>query len=138
MSKKKRKNPTPEKKKHKDLQPWLDYFDMLRANMESGFLQMSVAKHEAFVTQPGIHAMSEGDDPAKQIEDGSLLQTANRIFTYAAWLSGEGNGYRHKPYAVHVVKPDEPHDMIYTILFTRVLRFWIWKEKVEVINYPSK
>ena len=138
MSKKKRKHPIPEKKKHKDLQPWLDYFDMLRANVESGFLQMSVAKHEAFVTQPAIHAMSEGDDPEKQIEDGSVLQTAHRIFTYAAWLSGEGDGYRHKPFAVHVVKPDEPHDMIYTILFTRVLRFMRWKEKVEVINYPSK
>ena len=138
MSKKKRKHSTPEKKKHKDLQPWLDYFDMLRANVESGFLQMSVAKHEAFVTQPAIHAMSEGDDPEKQIEDGSVLQTAHRIFTYAAWLSGEADGYRHKPFAVHVVKPDEPHDMIYTILFTRVLRFFKWKEKVEIISYPSK
>lgn len=138
MSKKKRKHSTPEKKKHKDLQPWLDYFDMLRANVEPGFLQMSVVKHEAFVAQPGIHAMSEGDDPAKQIENGSLLQTAHRIFTYAAWLSGEGNGYRHKPFAVHVVKDTEPHDMIYTILFTSVFRFFRWKEKVEVINYPSK
>lgn len=138
MSKEKSKHPAPEKKKHKDLQPWVDYFEMLRANVESGFLQMSVVKHEAFVTQPGIHAMSEGDDPEKQIEDGSVLQTAHRIFIYAAWLSGEGDGYRHKPFAVHVVKPDEPHDMIYTILFTRVLRFFKWKEKVEVINYPSK
>lgn len=135
---KKRKHPTPEKKKRKDLQPWVDYFEMLRVNVESGFLQMSVAKHEAFVTQSGIHAMSEGDDPAKQIEDGSIINTAHRIFTYAAWLSGEGNGYCHKPFAVHVVKPDEPHDMMYTVLFTRVFRFWKWKEKVEIINYPSK
>ena len=137
MSKKKRKHPTAEKKR-KDVQPWVDYFEMLRANVESGFLQMSVVKQEAFVTQPGIHAMSEGDDPEKQIEDGSVLQTAHRIFTYAAWLSGEGNGYHHKSFAVHVVKDTEPHDMIYTILFTRVLRFFKWKEKVEVINYPSK
>ena len=137
MSKKKRKYPTPEKK-HKDLQPWVDYFEMLRANVESGFLQMSVAKHEAFVTQPGIHAMSKGDDPAKQIEDGSIINTAHRIFVYAAWLSGEGNGYLHKPFAVHVVKPDEPPDMIYTILFTRVVQFMRWKEPGEVINYPSK
>lgn len=138
MGMKKRKHPTPEKKKRKDLQPWVDYFEMLRVNVESGFLQMSVAKHEAFVTQSGIHAMSEGDDPAKQIEDGSIINTAHRIFTYAAWLSGEGNGYCHKPFAVHVVKPDEPHDMMYTVLFTRVFRFWKWKEKVEIINYPSK
>ena len=138
MSEKERRLPTPEKKKHKDLQPWVDYFEMLSANVESGFLQVEVVKHEAFVTQPAIHAMSEGDDPAKQIEDGSILQTAHRIFTYAAWLSGDGNGYRHKPFAVHVVKGSEPHDMIYTILFTRVLRFLRWEEKVEVINYPSK
>ena len=137
MSKKKRKHPTPEKK-HKDLQPWLDYFEMLCVYVDSGCLQMSVAKHEAFVTQPGIHAMSEGEDPAKQIEDGSIINTAHRIFIYAAWLSGEGNGYRNKPFAVHVVKDSEPHDMIYTILFTRVLRFLRWEEKVEVINYPSK
>lgn len=138
MSKKKIKHPAPEKKKRKDLQPWVDYFEMLRVNVESGFLQMSVAKHEAFVTQPGIHAMSKGDDPAKQIEDGNIINTAHRIFVYAAWLSGEGNDYLHKPFAVHVVKPDEPHDMIYTILFTRVLKFMRWKEQVEVINYPSK
>lgn len=137
MSKKKIKHPAPEKKR-KDLQPWVDYFEMLRVNVESGFLQMSVAKHEAFVTQPGIHAMSKGDDPAKQIEDGSIINTAHRIFIYAAWLSGEGNGYRNKPFAIHVVKDSEPHDMIYTILFTRVLRFLRWEEKVEVINYPSK
>ena len=138
MSKKKIKHPAPEKKKRKDLQPWVDYFEMLRVYVESGFLQMSVAKHEAFVTQSSIHAMSEGDDPAKQIEDGSIINTAHHIFTYAAWLSGEGNGYRYKPFAVHVVKPDEPHDMMYTILFTRVVRFWKWKEEVEIINYPSR
>lgn len=123
--------------KRVDLQPYLDYFRMLHRFRQQGFLQMEVEKHEAYITQPAIHAMSSGDDPMQQMEDGSIIRTAERLRTYAAFLATEG-GYADKNFAVHVVQPDAPHDLIYTILFSHHCRLFRHKEKVEVIPYPSK
>ena len=136
MSKRKSKNTTA--KKRPDLQPWLNYFDMLRRYVVNGFLQMEVARHEAYVTQPALHAMSPGSDPAKQLQDGSVAKTLLRIRDYAGWLSGEGDGYLHENFAVHVVKPDEPHDLVFTALFTPRRRFFRWRDKVEIVTYPEK
>lgn len=126
------------KAKHKDLQPYLDYFAILRRLIKDGYLQMEVQNHEAFVTQPTLHAMSEGDNPVVQMRDGSLVKTARRLRVYAAWLSQEGESYLHKNFAVNVVAHDEPHDMIFTILFSPKRRLWCWRESVKVINYPKR
>lgn len=67
MNKNHRQKPTMVKKKHSDLQPWLDYFYMLSLYVQRGFLQIDVDKHEVYVTQPAIHAMSDGNDPATQL-----------------------------------------------------------------------
>ena len=61
-------------KKHKDLQPWLEYFEMLRRYKEKGLLHMQPDKHEAYVTEPALHAMSPGNDPQKQMTDGSIFR----------------------------------------------------------------
>lgn len=121
-----------------DLKPWLAIFDMLGACVRLGYLQMDIAKHEAYITQPAIHALCKGDDPKRQVEDSSVVVTAERVRNYAAWLSGEGVTYLQANFAVHVVKPDEPHDLMYTFVFTRKLRFLKWKDKVDVITYPEK
>ena len=121
-----------------DLKPWLAVFNMLRAYVRLDYLQIDVAKHEAYITQPAIHALSEGDSPKVQIENGGVVVTAGRIREYAAWLSGEGNGYRQANFAVHVVKHEEPHDLMYTFVFSRKLRFLKWKDEVDVIIYPEK
>lgn len=121
-----------------DLKPWLAIFDMLGACVRLGYLQMDIAKHEAYITQPAIHALCKGDDPKRQVEDSSVVVTAERVRNYAAWLSGEGVTYLQANFAVHVVKPDEPHDLMYTFVFTRKLRFFKWKDKVDVITYPEK
>lgn len=129
---------TKHTKKHTDLKPFLAYFKLLSANVKLGFLQMDVAKHEAYVTQPAIHAMSAGSDPETQVKDGSLIRTAFLIRDYAGWLSAEGQNYLRQNFAVHVVKPDEPHDLIYTFILSRKLRFFKWEDKVDVVTYPKK
>ena len=135
---KKRKRPTKGRKKHSDIGPFLDYFSMLSEYLDKGFLQIDVAKHEVFVTQPAIHAMSPGNDPAVQLRDGSIENTALRIRAYAAWRSGEGNDYLNSNFAVHVVKDEEPHDLIFTLLFSQPRGIFRTKPKVEVITYPKK
>lgn len=124
--------------KHNDLKPWLAIFDMLSACVRLGYLQMNIGKHEAYITQPAIHAICKGDDPKRQVKDGDVIVAAERVRNYAAWLSGEGMAYLQANFAVHVVKPDEPHDLMYTFVFARKLRFFKWKDKVDVITYPKK
>lgn len=126
------------KKKHSDLQPFLDYFSMLSEYVEKGYMQLDVKEHAVYITQPAIHAMSPGNDPAVQLRDGSIENTALRIRTYAAWLLGEGNDYMKSNFSVHVVKDEEPHDLIFTLLFSQSRRIFRTKPKVEVITYPKK
>lgn len=126
------------KTKHKDLQPWLDYYDMLHTYSAQGYLQIEGDKHEAYVTQPSLHAMSNGDDPIVQMQDGSIEKTVRRLRTYAAWLSGGGEGYLRQPFAVHVVQADEPHDLIFTVLLSWKRKLFRRHECMEIIMYPTK
>ncbi|MFW5563460.1 MAG: hypothetical protein ACOCNX_01035 [Prevotella sp.] len=125
------------RKRNKNLQPWLDYFGMLYNYVVNGFLQMEVASHEAYVTLPAIYAMTPGSNVA-QILYGSIARTAQRLRTYAAWLSAEGDKYLNKQFAIHVVKDNYEHDLIYTMLLTRKRRLFKTYDKFEVINYPKK
>lgn len=136
MSKKK-KHPT-KGKKHSDISPFLEYFSMLSEYLDKGFLQIDVAKHEVFVTQPAIHALSPGNDPAEQLRNGAIAHTALSLRAWAAWMSGEGNDYMKRNFSVHVVKDEEPHDLIFTLLFSQSRGIFRTKPKVEVITYPKK
>lgn len=125
------------KMKKKDLQPWLDYFSMLRSYEQRGYLEMVPGKGEAYITQPALHALSEGDDPVQQAA-WSLPATVRNLRTYAGWRSQEGPGYLKKTFAVHVVKEQSPHDLLYTVLLT-TRRHWWWPfrklETMETIKY---
>lgn len=128
-------------KKHKDLQPWLEYFEMLRRYKEKGLLHVQPDKHEAYVTEPALHTMTPGNDPQKQLRDGSIFRTVCRLRTYAAWLSTDGAAYTRQPFAVHVVRDEPPHDPIYTIVMERRRKWWrLWMltDCIEVINYEVK
>lgn len=128
------------KKKLNDLQPWLDYFDMMQAYEHNGLLQIESEKHEAHVTQTAIHAMSKGDDPQQQLEYGSIVETVRRLQVYAAFCSTKGVEYMKAPFAIHVVKDTEPHDRIYTLLITHHKSWrtmWLWPDNIEVINYQK-
>lgn len=149
--------------KSKDLQPWLDYFRLLQTHADAGLLLVKPADHEAYITQPCLHALTPGDDPTVQVATGAILDTARHIRDYAAWLAADERGlqdfdpktfddpdmelpaiptaelsaYLAQPFAVNVVQPDEPHDPLYTILLTQRRKFWRTKEQVEVIPYTE-
>lgn len=123
----------------KDLQPWLDYFDMLRTHERNGLLSVKPTDGEAYVTQSALHAMSEGNDPKQQLKK-AVPETARRIRVYAGWLSTQGTDYLNQPFALHVVKDDYPHDLLYTMLLTRRRVWWrLWRksEHIEVISYQK-
>lgn len=125
-------------KKTTNLQPWIDYFRMLQAYERQGLLLMKHDKHETYVTQAALHAMTDGDDPKEQIASGAILATAGHIRSYAAWLSREGDGYMKGNFAVNVISDSGNSDPLYTILMTRRSPWWCpWKEEdhVEVITY---
>ena len=125
-------------KNHKDLQPWLDYFDMLQTYESKGYLELQLDKHEAYVTLPAIHAMSKGDNPQEQLRDGSIIETMRHIRCYAAFRSMNGTEYINPPFAIHVVQPEPPYDLLYTLLITRhksLRTLMRWRDKIETITY---
>lgn len=128
-------------KNHKDLQPLLDYFDLLQTYERKGYLELQLNKHEAYVTQPALHAMSEGDDSQEQLRDGSIIETVRRIQGYAAFRSTKGVAYMEPPFAIHVVQAEPPYDPLYTLLITHHKSWrtlWRWRDNIEVIDYKSE
>ncbi len=82
------------KKKHKDLQPWLDYFNMLRRHEEQGFLHVKAQEHEAYVTLPALLVLAGVDET--EVRQGDIMRDGMRMMrrctalvrhlrTYAAW-----------------------------------------------------
>lgn len=117
---------------------WLEYFNLLHDYEKDGYLEVMPEKNEGYITQPALCAMTPGDDPREQAESGELLNTAVRIRAYAAWRSQEGSKYFSVPFALHVVQPEAPHDLICTVLITQRRQWWRpWhkSEYVEVIAY---
>lgn len=128
------------KAKHVDLQPYLEYFVVLKRLVRQGMLQIGVDElqaHECYITQPALFAVSRGDDPQQQLRDGSVADTLHRLRTYAAWLSAEGMAYHRQPFRVHVVKDTPPHDLIWTFIIRR-RKFRRWKDTIDVVPYPTK
>lgn len=110
-----------------NLQPWLDYFELLRTYQQKGFLEMHPDKGEAYITEAALYTL--GPD------------SVTRLRAYAGFLSQEGAAYLERPFAVNVVRDDEPHDMKYTFLLTVRRRWWrLWRkgDDVEVIYYGGE
>ncbi len=129
------------KKKHKDLQPWLDYFGMLQTYKQRGFLELLPEKHEAFITLPALLTMTPGGDSPTTLPPEAIPDTVRHIRAYAAFCAQQGDGYLTWPFALHVVQDEPPHDLLRTILLspTRSWRtLWRTREKVEVIDYGSE
>lgn len=123
-----------------NLQPWLDYFTMLQQYERKGFLEVKPDNHEAYVTQPALFAMTDGDNPQEQMK-GAVSDTVRNIRAYAAYLSRQsGMEYYDEPFAVHVVRDTYPHDLLYTLLLTRRRVWWkLWMKAdcMEIINYQA-
>lgn len=132
----------------KNLQPWLDYFRMLQEYEKDGFLQMEAEKHEAYVTRAAFYTAAGWPDDPEALADRSTSAMLQRmrgvasavrsIRTYAAWLSREGRGYLTRPFSLHVVKEDMPHDLLSTVVVTsrrRWWKLWMWHDTMEVFGY---
>lgn len=127
-----------------NLQPWLDYFEMLHNYELSGYLQMEPEKHEAYVTLSALHTLSgENDTQPATTEEGirrikAYAAVVRRLRTYAAFLSTQGKDYLTWPFAVHVIKDDPPHDPLFTIILEKRRHWWsLWfkVDSFEVIEY---
>ena len=106
----------------KDLQPYLDYFDMLRTYAEQGLLEVLPAAHEAYITAPALFTLSNaegimatimaadasGDRTQRQIADAvlfkSLTDAAHNIRTYADFLNANAEGFRQYQQASEAAK----------------------------------
>lgn len=139
----------PFKRRRKDLQPWLDYFEMLRSYEQKGFLDVLAEKHEAYVTRAALCTLAGGDqeEPADSSPVAALrlardmASAIRRIRTYAAWQSREGAGYSSRPFALHMVEEEGRHDLICTVVVTsrrRWWRLWTWHDSIEVIGYKHR
>lgn len=126
-------------KKATDLQPWLEYFNVLRTYEQKGFLEIMPEKHEAYITQPALHAITPGELMNQTTKD--IHETVLHIRAYAGWKSQEGPAYLKDNFAVHVVHDDYPHDLICTLLVSQSRRWQKLMRKtdcVEVISYMKK
>lgn len=129
--------------KNKNLQPWIDYFEMLQEYEHGGFLQTDPKKHEAYVTRAALLTLSGNEEPF-EATSASIRQlrefsdVVRRVRAYAGWRSQEGKRYLKYSFAMHVVKEEEPHDVLCTILLSRVRPWWcpFWKrDRIETITY---
>ena len=126
-------------KKHKDLQPWLDYFDMLHTYEQKGLLELQPEKHEAYITLPALYTLTPGGDNPTTLPTQAIPDTVRRLRTYAAFCAQQGYDYLTHLFALHVVQDEPPHDLLLTLLLTR-RRNWLrqWREEVEVIDYGEE
>lgn len=136
----------------KDLQPMLDYFDMLMTYEQKGFLEVIPDKHEAYITRAAFFTLS--DNISSQTDEILMSEavkglpiTERRLKSlvylkgYAGFKSKQVNDYLKEPFAIHLVKEDKPHDLLCTILIL-YRRVWqkLWLSKaptLEVITYDN-
>ena len=128
--------------KHKNLQPWLDYFGMLQTYEQAGFLQINVGKHEAYVTQAALLTLAGVImQPGKDLTASDVLwpvfRIVRRLRTYAAWRSATGGDYLSYSFSINVVEDSERYDPLYTILLTRERRWWKLWMKTDVVGFVS-
>lgn len=121
------------RKRHVNLQPWLDYFEMLQEYERNGYLEVSLNKGEAYITQAALCTLSGTDKDRYQMARG-IIKAARHIRAYVGWKGRFGREFLLKPFALQVVKDDKPHDMVYTILLSRRRRWWKLWMKADVVN----
>lgn len=124
-----------------NIQPWLDYFDMLRTYEEKELLNVLADKHEAYMTLPAFLSLCPSFSLHSSRFQRESLDLLRRIRAYAAWRSTVGTEYMTYHFALHLVKDEQPYDLLCTILLTPRRRWFSlrrllgMKEKVDIITY---
>lgn len=128
--------------KHKNIQAWLDYFEMLHTYEEKGLLQLNAEKHEAYITLPALLVLAQCDKLTEGVDTTKLTKSVcdvvRRLRTYAGFCCQQGGDYLTYSFAVHIVKDTEPHDPLHTILVSIKRRWqtvWLETDYFEIINY---
>ena len=85
--------------KWKNLEPWLDYFDMLNTYVKAGYLEVFPSLAEAYITEPALMTLANVDDITLLIEgmrrNGQQLPMAkaNDIWKHIRTLAGRMHVY---------------------------------------------
>lgn len=121
-------------RKKRDLQPWIDYFRLLRTYEEKGFLEVRPGKGDAYVTLSALAVLAFGD--AARLDE--LSRTVVRIRAYAGWKCGAGARFLDAPFALNVVEDGGRHGLLCTVLVTRRRAWWkLWRkaDRIDVVRY---
>ena len=120
---------------------------MLQEYERNGYLEVKPADMEAYITMPALMALSPSAPDGRPMQDADFRQlesdmrdAVRRIRAYGVWRSQKGSGALSWPFAVHVVKPDMPHDLLHTILITRRRvwwKLWMYADRFDVIDYTD-
>lgn len=131
------------KNKTQNLQPWLDWFDVLRVYCEKGFLEVLPEKGEAYVTEPAFYTLAdirtpddlkaEPGDMAKASDN--LLEAVRRVKVYCDYLATATQRGVGSTFALHVVEADAPHDLRYTVVMEKRRRWWWPWRKMEEFSF---
>lgn len=155
--------------RHKDLQPWLDYFGMLRTYEEKGYLAVQPDKHEAYITRAAWLTLAEPSsqefvagalfryiqyraaaaEGLKDYEAAMLVAPEGPASENPVWLTAGMQKRAHAItkklgetfFAIHIVKEDEPHDLLSTVVLSRRRVWWkLWlgkADRIEVVPYAA-
>lgn len=129
------------RKKKDNLEPWLDYFRMLRVYEREGFLNVLPEKHEAYITRAALCTLACCDPEETLRLAKGVRRTLAGIRAYAGWMSRDGGDYLRYGFALHVVHEEAPHDPLCTVFSSRRRAWWkLWRmaDRVEVIGYSEK
>ena len=131
--------------------PWMVYFEMLNAYERKGYLEVIPDKNETFVTRAALFSLSlcneKADMSVKTMEETICRIRAHRVYRSQLERIGKSDlkedmGRRpleiDRPFALYVVKEENPHDLICIILVTRRrkwYRFWQKTDCIRVVTY---
>ena len=128
-------------RKKRDLQPWIDYFRLLRTYEEKEFLEVRPGKGDAYVTLSALAVLAFSDaapEPGPAMRFGELSRTVVWIRAYAGWKCGAGARFLDAPFALNVVEDEGPHGLLCTVLVTRRRAWWkLWRkaDRIDVVRY---
>ena len=142
------------KNKHQDLQPWLDYFEMLQQYEAKGFLQTNPKEHEAYITRAALLTLANIDavdiqPVTSSLSDEKFIDLISILRAYAGWKAAAAApstishqpSYISAPFATHIVKEDYPHDLLLTLLLQRKRSWrtaWQTVDTIEAIDYTEE
>ena len=118
----------------KNLQPWIDYFKMLMKFEDSGYLEVLTGRHEAYITRAALCTMVGISPQRIETRPFVMMRTLRMLRAFAAWKGAASLGYLDRPFVVHVVTEEKPHDPLLVLMLERRRRWWKLWMKTDVVT----